>query len=123
MSKTVYEWNHPSLKSRVGLKLQYLFCDNTDDPTGWLDPPNHSAALRWHPYPKKEPNYYLCCVLNSEAPSDIVWLGSGDRWFHFYSGKEFRKMATWVLWKWVWNDWFGLKTKLWLVGLRWNVHG
>jgi hypothetical protein len=78
--------------------------------------PNHGTVLRWNRYPD-EPKSYECCVLNSEAPSDQVWLGSNDRWYRFYGGSEFRRMAAWVLWRWIWHDWCGLKTRLWLIGL------
>lgn len=78
--------------------------------------PNHDASLEWHPYPEDK-KYCLCCVMNSEPATDQVWLGTGNKWYHCYKGNEFRKMALWVLWRWAWHDWFGLKKKIWLVGL------
>lgn len=83
----------------------------------WHPAPNHGITFRWNRYPE-EPQSYECCVLNSESPSDQVWLGSNDRWYKMYSGPEFRKMAVWVLLRWLWHDWFGLKTRLWLFGLH-----
>lgn len=89
-----------------------------DDGGAIYDPPNHETIYKWYPYPDQEPETYYCAVLNSEAPSDQVWLGAGNQWYKFYTGPEFRRMALWVLWRWIWGDWCGLKTKLWLIGLR-----
>ena len=103
------------MKRWLGLRIMRLFSDRTGN---FTDNPNHNVMFKWHPYPD-EPKEYYCCVLNSESPSDQVWLGRRDKWFWFYSGPEFRRMALWVLWRWIWHDWLGLKTRLWLIGLHW----
>ena len=85
----------------------------------WLEAPNHGATLTIKAYDGSDATI---CVLNSESPSDQVWLGTPHKWTYFYGGKVFRKMALWVLWRWVWGDWFGLKTKVWLWALDQREH-
>jgi len=47
-----------------------------------------------------------------------LWLGSPNKWYRFYSGKEARQLAWFVLWTWwVKATWFGFKRKLWYWGL------
>ena len=104
-------------KAKLGHFIMRVFRGGED----YLDPPNHSQTFKWNPY-FDEPKHYECCVLNSESPSDQVWLGSNHKWYRFYGGAEFRKIAAWVLWRWVWGDWFGLKTKLWCYGLTLAVY-
>ena len=98
---------------RIGYWIMRLFHDYAKGNT-YLDNPNHHARFTWYP----DGSGYRCCVLNPESPSDQVWLGRSDKWFVFYGGAEFRRMALWVLWRWTWGDWFGLKTRLWLQGLK-----
>jgi len=100
---------------RIGYWIMRLFRDRASG-SMYLDNPNHCARLVW--YPDGEDEGYRCCVLNSESPSDQVWLGRSDKWFVFYGGTEFRRMALWALWRWAWGDWFGLKTRFWLWGLK-----
>ena len=47
-----------------------------------------------------------------------LWLGRPDKWYVFYSAKQARKLAWFILWEW-WakSTWFGLKRNLWYWGL------
>jgi hypothetical protein len=112
------------MRYKIGKTIMHLFRERGRGGRDslYLDNPNHGATYKWYPW-KDEPREYYCCVLNSESPSDQVWLGRRDKWFIFYGGSEFRKMALWVLWRWAWGDWFGLKTELWLIGLHMCVKG
>ena len=43
-----------------------------------------------------------------------LWLGRPDKWFTFYSARQARRLAWFILWEW-WakSTWFGLKRRLW----------
>lgn len=105
---------------RMNTKRQYVRL------LGWLsghkheahEAPNHNETL----WIQRAGSSDLVCALNSESPSDQVWLGLANKWLYFYSGREFRKMAAWVLWRWIWGDWCGLKTRLWFWTLRQRLH-
>ena len=99
------------IKHRALRVLGWIVGHNHD----WLEAPNHHATLR---IARKDYDHPLVCVLNSESPSDQVWLGQSNKWIWFYSGRDFRKMAAWALWRWAWGDWFGLKTRLFMWALR-----
>jgi hypothetical protein len=93
-------------------KMALWFSENSHE---FLEAPNHNMYLT---IPRADSSDSLVCALNCETPSDQVWLGTLHKWVYFYSGKEFRKMAAWALWRWAWGDWFGLRTKLFLYGLK-----
>ena len=52
-----------------------------------------------------------------------LWLGTKSEWYTFYSQKEARKLAWFILWRW-WavGTWFGLKRCIWYWALRSIVH-
>jgi hypothetical protein len=47
-----------------------------------------------------------------------LWLGTPEKWHVFYSEKEARRLAWFILWDW-WavSTWFGLKRKIWFWAL------
>jgi len=43
------------------------------------------------------------------------------RWVLFMAAEDFRKLALWYLWRWVWGEWLGLRRRLFYRDLRRRV--
>ena len=65
----------------------------------------------------KDGGYEIASTDNNDGFE--LWLGNPWEWHVFYSAKDARRLAWFILWNWwVCGTWFGLKRKIWYKALN-----
>jgi len=82
-----------------------------DEWGGSPSPPGVNAELDFGEIDNGRPMFVARTYPDDGA---YLWLGTHNKWHVFYSAKDARRLAWFILWTW-WakGTWFGLKRKIW----------
>ena len=88
----------------------------TSEWCGNRHPPNDHATLRWERHMDGGQENYRCASWGEDAGT--LWIGWANSWDTRIRRRDALRMAGWILWRWAWGDWCGLRRAL----FYWDLH-
>ena len=85
---------------------------------GCPSPPGTECVLHFGDVYEETGRYsYVATTYNNDGFE--LWIGTPNKWHVFYSAKQARRLAWFILWDWWFvSTWFGVKRKIWY----WALH-